>query len=349
MDDLRVAIIGYGLAGSVFHAPLIDSTSGLAVTSVVTGNPQRAESARRAHPAAQVLPNVEELWARVPEHDVVVVAAANNAHVPLAAQALESGLAVIVDKPMAPSPEAALSLIERAEEGDLMLTPFHNRRWDSDQLTLRRLLGEGELGEVFRYESRFERWAPELGDKPWRDRASAAEGGGVLLDLGTHLVDQALALFGPVDRVHAEIAARRVPEADDDAFLDLAHRSGVRSHIAVSALTGAPGPRLRLLGTHGAYVVRDLDGQEDALRAGARPADAKWGVEPPERWGELARGAERTPVPSEPGNWPAFFEGVVAALRDGAPPPVDPRDAVAVLEVLAAARRSSEEGVVISL
>jgi scyllo-inositol 2-dehydrogenase (NADP+) len=349
MDDLRVAIIGYGLAGSVFHAPLIDSTSGLAVTSVVTGNPERAESARRAHPAAQVLPNVEELWARAPEHDLVVVAAANNAHVPLAAQALESGLAVIVDKPMAPSPEAALSLIKRAEERDLMLTPFHNRRWDSDQLTLRRLLGEGELGEVFRYESRFERWVPELGNKPWRDRAPAAEGGGILLDLGTHLVDQALVLFGPVERVYAEVAARRDPVADDDAFLDLTHRSGVRSHLIVSALTGAPGPRLTVLGTGGAYVVAELDGQEDRLRAGERPGKGEWGTEPLERWGVLARGEERAPVPSEPGNWPAFYAGVVSALRDGAPPPVDPRDAVAVLEVLAVARGSSEEGVAINL
>jgi predicted dehydrogenase len=349
MDDLRVAIIGYGLAGSVFHGPLIDSTPGLSVTSVVTSNAERAAAARRAHPVAEVLASAEELWATAAEHDLVVVAAANDVHVPLAERALESGLAVVVDKPMAPAPDQARALMARAESLGLMLTPFHNRRWDADQLTLRRLLAEGQLGDAFRLESRFERWVPELGGKPWRDRAAASEGGGIVLDLGTHLVDQAIVLFGPVERVYAEIASRRGTPADDDAFLDLTHRSGVRSHLIVSALVGAPGPRLRALGTGGSYVVAQLDGQEDALRAGARPGNGEWGAEPPDRWGSLMRGDDRTPVRSEPGNWPAFYAGVVAALREGAPPPVDPRDAVTVLEVLEAARRSSEEGVTIGV
>ena len=349
MDELRVAIIGYGLGGSVFHGPLIDSTPGLAVAAVVTSNPERAASARATHPDADLVASVDELWGRASGHDLVVVTAANDAHVLLAERALESGLPVVVDKPLAPTAAEARRLIERAEEAGRMLTVFHNRRWDSDQLTLRRLLAAGELGDVFRVESRFERWVPEFGSKPWRDRNPATEGGGVLLDLGTHLVDQALALFGPVERVHAQVASLRGAPADDDAFVALSHGSGVRSHITVSMMTGAAGPRLRVNGTRGGFVVEGLDGQEDALRAGARPGAGEWGVEPPERWGAVVRGDDRTRVASEPGNWPAFYAAVVAALRDGAPPPVDPRDAVAVLEVLEAARRSSETGTAVSL
>jgi predicted dehydrogenase len=294
-----------------------------------------------------VVPTAEEAWATEP--DVVVVAAPNHLHVPLARAALDHGAAVVVDKPLAPTAQEGRALVEHARERGLLLTAFHNRRWDSDQLTLRRLMAAGELGDVHRFESRFERWRPELGPeaKEWRDLAGAAAGG-VLLDLGTHLVDQALALFGPVARVHAEVESRR-GGADDDVFLALRHRDGAIAHLWASAVAGAPGPRLRVLGSRGAYRVEELDGQEDALAAGARPGHGDWGVEPPERWGRLVRGEESTPVPSEPGNWPAFYATLERALRTGGPPPVDPADAVAGLEVLDAARHSAATGTTVEL
>jgi predicted dehydrogenase len=349
MADLKGAIIGYGLAGANFHAPLIRSTPGLAVSTVVTRDRGRREQALRANPDARVVPSPDDLWERAEEHDFVVVAAANAAHASLARDALDAGLAVVVDKPLAPTAAEAASLVEHADERGGMLTVFQNRRWDSDQLTLGKLIGEGELGDVFRHESRFERWRPELREDAWRESAGPAEGGGVLLDLGSHLVDQVLQLYGPATHVYAEVDNRRGAAGDDDAFLALRHRSAT-SHLWMSAVTAASGPRLRVLGTLGAYVVERLDGQEDALRSGHRPDDSgTWGIEPESSWGRLVRGDHSEAVPSERGAWPAFYLAFERSLREGGPPPVDPRDAVATLEVLDGARQSAVKRDVVSL
>jgi predicted dehydrogenase len=341
-SELRGAVIGYGLAGSVFHTPLIASTPGLTVSTVVTGNPQRQAEARQAYPDSQVVSDPAEVFDHASEHDFVVVAAPNDVHVELTRRALDAGLPAVVDKPLAPTAAEARSLVERAEELGVLITVFMNRRWDSDQLTLRRLLGEGKLGEVLRYESRLERWRPALSErKPWREVSSPEDGGGVLLDLGSHLVDQAIELFGPVVRVYAEVDGRR-GGADDDAFLALEHGSGIRSHLWASLLAAVPGPRLRVLGDRAAYVVNDVDGQEDALRSGARPTgDEAWGTEPPERWGRLVTEEKSEAIATVRGNWPRFYTGLERSLREGSPAPVDPWDAVSGLEVLDAARRSA--------
>jgi scyllo-inositol 2-dehydrogenase (NADP+) len=344
VSDLRAAIIGYGLAGSVFHAPLIASTPGMAVASIVTANPERSAQAARDHPGAAVVPDVDEVLSPASEHDFAVIATPNESHAPLALRALDAGLAVVVDKPLAPGAAQARELVEHAEGLGLPLTVYLNRRWDSDQLTLRRLLEQGDLGTVLRHESRFERWLPQLRGHKWSEHTPPERGGGVLIDLGPHLVDQALQLFGPVVSVYAEIASPRGGAADDDAFLALNHASGTRSHLWTSAFTAAPGPRRRVLGDRAAFVVTDLDGQEDALRAGRRPGDGPgWGTEPPERWGRLVAGTQAEPVESSHGDWPAFYTGLWRALRSEGPLPVDPWDAVAGLEVLDAARRSAAE------
>jgi scyllo-inositol 2-dehydrogenase (NADP+) len=332
---LRAALIGFGLAGSVFHAPLIAATPRMALTTVVTANRSRAERARRQYPGVRIEARAEAVWQRAGEHDFVVIATPNDSHVELASRAIESGLDVVVDKPLAPTSGEARRLIEHSERRGAALTVFHNRRWDSDQLTLRRLVGEGALGEVYRYESRFERWRPELREDAWREKTARQEGGGVLLDLGTHLVDQALVLFGPVGQVYGEVDPRRGGPADDDVFLALHHTSGVRSHLWATAVAGASGPRLRVLGSRAAFVVQGLDGQEDALRAGLRPGGAGgWGAESAASWGRLVRGDESEPVPSAAGAWPRFYEELAGALQGEGPPPVDPWDAVRVLEVL---------------
>jgi scyllo-inositol 2-dehydrogenase (NADP+) len=216
MSDLRGAIIGYGLAGSVFHAPLISATEGLAVATVVTADGRRREQALRDHPGVHLAPTADELWARSNELDFVVVAAPNAAHAALARRALDAGLPVVVDKPLAPTAAEARDVVKHAESRGVMLTVFQNRRWDSDQRTLRRLLSEGALGDVLRFESRFERWRPQLRADAWREAAGPAEGGGVLIDLGAHLVDQALCLFGPATHVYGEIENRRCASGDDD-------------------------------------------------------------------------------------------------------------------------------------
>lgn len=340
--DLRVGLIGFGLAGSVFHAPLITATPGLGLATVITADPRRSDRARREHPAARVEPDPAAIWERASNHDLVVIATANDAHVELASRALDAGLATVVDKPLAPTSAEARRLVAHAERRGLALTVFQNRRWDSDQLTLRRLLDEGALGEVHRFESRFERWRPSPRPDAWRERTTPAQGGGVLLDLGAHLVDQALCLFGPAAAVHGEVAARRGGAADDDAFIAISHRSGVESHLWASSVAAAPGPRLRVLGSEAAYVVESVDGQEQALAAAGRPEPGvDWGLEPPERWGRLVRGDRFEAVPSERGDWPRFYAELEAALRTGRPLPVDPRDAVAALDVLERARAST--------
>jgi scyllo-inositol 2-dehydrogenase (NADP+) len=350
MAQLRGAVIGYGLAGSVFHAPLIATTPGLTVSTIVTGNPQRQAGARQAYPDSQVVSDPAEVFEHASEHDFVVVATPNDVHVELTRRALDAGLPVVVDKPLALTAAEARSVVERAEELGVLITVFMNRRWDSDQLTLRRLLDEGKLGEVLRYESRLERWRPALSErKPWREVSSPEAGGGVLLDLGSHLVDQAIAVFGTVVRVYAELESRR-GGADDDAFLALEHRSGARSHLWASLLAAAPGPRLRVLGDRAAYVIADVDGQEDALRSGARPSgDETWGTEPRGRWGRLITAETSEAVASERGDWPRFYVGLERALREGSPAPVDPWAAVAGLEVLDAARRSAATATVVAV
>ena len=333
--DLRAGLIGFGLAGSVFHAPLIASTTGIALSTIVTSDSERAGRARREHPDAKVEESADAVIDHPEDHDVVVVATRNDSHVALATAAIDAGLTVVVDKPLAPTSVQARELVDHAAGQGVGLSVFHNRRWDSDQLTLRRLITEGRLGEVYRYESRFERWRPQLREEAWRDTDTPERGGGVLLDIGTHLVDQALALFGPVADAQGDVEHRRGGPADDDAYLCLAHESGARSHLWASSVTADPGPRLRVLGSEAAFVVESLDGQEEALAAGRWPgASGEWGAEPEERWGRLVRGEESEPVRPEDGDWPAFYRGLVEALRGDGPMPVDPADAVQVLEIL---------------
>ncbi|MEV4555441.1 Gfo/Idh/MocA family oxidoreductase [Kitasatospora sp. NPDC049285] len=339
---LRVGLVGFGLAGAAFHAPLIATTPGLRLHSVVTASADRREQLRREHPQARALDSVDQLLAEAAELDLVVVASPNRTHLPVARAALEAGLPVVVDKPVAATAAEAAALADFAAERGLLLTVFQNRRWDADFRTVRALLAEDALGEVHRFESRFERWRPEVGDG-WRESADPADAGGILYDLGSHLVDQALTLFGPVREVYAEVDARRPGAAvDDDAFLALTHASGTRSHLWMSALAGQLGPRLRVLGSRSAYTVHGLDPQEAALRSGGRPGPG-WGEVPESARGLLGADDAAAPHPSLPGDYPAFYAAVARALHDGGPAPVDPYDAVAALTVLEAARRSATE------
>jgi predicted dehydrogenase len=339
---LRVGLIGYGLAGSAFHAPLIATTPGLRLDSVVTANPDRRAQLAREHPSAQAVDSIEQLLDGAADLDLVVVASPNDTHSPAARAALEAGLPVVVDKPLAATAADVRDLIALAEARGLLLTVFQNRRWDSDFLTAQHLITHGALGTVHRYESRFERWRPEI--KPgWRESADPAKAGGILNDLGSHLVDQALHLFGPATHVYAEVDTLRPAAAtDDDAFIALAHATGVHSHLWMSALTANLGPRLRILGNRAAYTVQNLDPQEAALRAGQLPGPG-WGAPPESDWGKLGTPEEPRPYPSIPGNYPAFYTGVAATLREGAPAPVDPHDALATLTILELARRSAAE------
>jgi len=346
---LRVGLLGYGLAGRVFHAPLIRACPGLALAAVVTRDPERRAALAAACPEAAALETPDELWARAAELDLVVVATPNRSHAPLARAALTAGLPVVIDKPIAPSAAEARELSALARARGLLCTVFQNRRWDGDFLTVRKLLAEDALGPVRRFESRFERFSPT--PRPgWRESGDPAEAGGQLYDLGAHLIDQALQLFGPARAVYAELDRRRPGVAvDDDAFVALIHASGTRSHLWMSKVAAQRGPRFRVLGERAAFTKHGLDGQEPTLAVGGVPGSPGWGEEPPERWGQLGEDGAARPVATEPGAYLRFYEAVAAALRAGGPPPVDPEDAAAALDVIEAARASAERGQVIEL
>jgi len=347
--QFRVGLIGFGLGGAFFHAPFIQATPGLALSHVVTANAQRRAQALKDIPGVEVLPGPDALWAKAADLDLVVISTPNRSHAPLALQALSLGLAVVIDKPFALSAEEAQQVIDLAYAKKRPVSAYHIRRWDSECLTLQGLMARGELGHILRFESRLDRWrpAPKGG---WKERGVAEEGGGLLYDIGSHLIDQALYLFGPVTEVYAELDQRRkTVESDDDVFIALTHQSGVRSHLWTSCLSAQPGPRMRVMGDRGAFVKQSGDIQEAALRAGERPNRPGWGEEPPDRWGILSDGTRPRAIRSEPGAYQDFYAGMVRCLRDGAPPPVDPQDAVLGLEIIAAARRSAAEKRIVTL
>ena len=343
-SPLRVAVVGYGLAGRVFHGPLIAAEPGMDVAAVVTGDPERAAAAEADHPGATVLPSADALWNDPGPFDLVVIAAANRAHVPLTRAAIAAGLPVVVDKPLAPDAAQARALVDDAAHAGVMLTVFQNRRWDADLLTARRLLAEGAVGRPVRFLSRFDRWRPAVNRAAWRERPDHDDAGGLLMDLGSHLIDQAILLFGPPVEVRGEVdRTRSGAGVDDDVFVSLLHEGGVRSHLGATMLGALPGPRMRLTGLAGEWEVRGLDPQEAALRDGARPTDPGFGVVPEDGWGVLSDGGPPRPVPSARGDYRAFYAGVARALREGVPPPVDPRDAVRVLQVIDAVRAEGSD------
>jgi predicted dehydrogenase len=344
-QPLRVGIVGYGLAGRVFHGALLAADPAWQVDAVVTRDPDRSAQVADAHPGAQVVASVDELWGR--DLDLVVVATPNDTHVETATRALRAGVAVVVDKPLATSSADARALVELAETLGRPLTVYQNRRWDGDFLTASRLAASGDLGEVHTVESRFEPWKLE-NRAGWKRRATAADGGGILFDLGPHLVDQASVLLGPVLTVHAEITTRRPGgSADDDVFLSLGHEGGRRSRLTMSHVAAVPGPRFRVLGSSGAYEVHGLDPQEAQLASGVAPTDPAYGVDETARRGVVITDGSRRDQPTDGGRYPDFYSQLARALRGDGELPVDPWDAVRGLEVIEAARRSADEGRVV--
>jgi predicted dehydrogenase len=353
-DAVRVALVGYGLAGSVFHAPLIAYTEGLEIAAIATRDPARQAAAQADFAEALIVDDVTNIWSNADDYDLVVIATPNSSHAPLAMAALESGLNVVVDKPMAVSVADCEQLVTASRENKRLLSVFQNRRWDGDFLTVSLLVRSNNLGSINRFESRFERWRPVPRSNSWRETGTLDEGAGLLYDLGSHLIDQALTLFGEPITVYAEMDARRDGvDTDDDCFVALTFADGVRAHLWASAIARNPGCRFRLCGMKGTFEKRGLDPQEDALRAGRRPNSTNWGAEPSELWGSIC--GERDGLNYEGrvetlrGDYPAFYNQMRDAIVHGAPVPVDPADGILTLRVIEAARRSAEEGVVVDL
>jgi predicted dehydrogenase len=342
VTPLRIGLVGYGFGGRYFHAPLIASAPACEFLGVVTNSSVRRKAFAAEFPGMATFDSLEQLAGAGAE--AVTISTPASTHIELTQQALRLGLAVVCDKPFALDAASARETVLLSEQLKLPLTVYQNRRWDSDFLTVRRALADGVLGDPVRFESRFERFAPDPGPP--------ASGGGTLRDFGSHLVDQALVLFGPARSVSAEMHTGEGPEAvDDDVFVAITHAGGVHSQIWGSWRQNAPGPRYRVTGTAATYiVVPDLESQEHLLVAGQSPATyADWGVEPEDRWGRVFRDGTSELLRSERGAWDTFYPAFAAAVRGAGPVPVHPWDAVATAQVLDAARESARGGQVVRL
>jgi scyllo-inositol 2-dehydrogenase (NADP+) len=332
---MRVGLIGYGLAGKVFHAPLLQG-AGFQVAAIASRSLERRGQAHRDFPLATILSSAEELVAE--DLDLVVVASTNQVHVEHARLAIDAGIPVVVDKPMALDKYQTEELFNYASLRSVPITVFFNRIWDSDTLTIAELIKSGEIGEIFRHESRFERFRPDANPQSWREQLPITEGGGLLLDLQTHLVSIALHLFGPADLHFASLRNIR-GNSDDDVVLVLGHSSGVDSYLSVSAISGAPGPRLRLSGSKASLIARELDPQEDLLRSGNRPTETGW-LESAAVTSEfrIHKGGDSFAYQGRPGNYVEFYRLVKEAIATSSAMPISSEFAIEVARILDQAR-----------
>ncbi|AYZ66899.1 oxidoreductase [Burkholderia multivorans] len=336
---LRIGLMGFGFAGATFHAPVIAASGRTQVAAIATGQPDRA---RAAYPDARIVADLDALLA-LDDIECVVIATPNDTHFPLARQVLDAGRHVVVDKPVTLTSDEALALARLANARSRVFAPFHNRRWDGDFLTVRRIVESGELGRITCVTSHFDRFRPQVRVR-WREEA--ARGGGLLLDLGPHLIDQALALFGLPDTVSATVKTRR----DNGSAPDFVHvqlgypDKDVALHA--SALSAIEPARFTLHGTRGSYQKFGLDTQEDQLKAGLTPDDVEFGGGNPPGVLRVLDGDVETerPVPTLDGQYAEFYRALAAAIREGAPFPVTPQDAVDVMTIIELAAQSEHEG-----
>jgi len=336
-----VGLAGFGSSGQGIHAPLVQQ-AGMTIAAVSTANPQRAAQVRREVPGARVVVDLDALLA-VAGLDLIVLATPSGQHAAQARQCIDAGIAVVVDKPLATDATQAFGIVAAARAAGVVLTVFQNRRFDAEHVAAREAVASGRLGEVFRHEFRWERWRPTPKDR-WRENASAADGGGILLDLHTHMIDAAVDLFGPIDTVYAEVAARTTA-AEDDAFLACRHVCGVVSHLGATSVSAAPGPRVRILGLRGAFLLNQFEDDGSGIYPDLADADAA-------RCGWIYVGAHRTPVSRPAAGQVDFYRQVHRALGTADPQatmPVDPYDAVHTLAVVDAARASAAQAAVVQV
>ncbi|MFZ1181690.1 MAG: oxidoreductase [Herbaspirillum sp.] len=335
---LKLGLIGYGFAGSTFHAPVIEHSGRTTVAAIATSQAARAQA---DYPQVQIVPDLAALIAR-DDIPCIVIATPNDSHFELAQCVLRAGKHVVIDKPVTLSSADTRTLAELAQQRGLLFAPFHNRRWDGDFMSVCALIAEDRLGRVTHYESHFDRFRP-LVPKRWRE--AAAHGGGLLFDLGPHLIDQALVLFGAPHSLSATLRQQRDhAQVPDYVHLQL-HYADKEVILHASALTALPPPRFTVHGTRGSYVIAGLDVQEDQLKAGLRPGDAGFGKNPDGFLREVDGGSEaQAACATQDGDYAGFYCALADTLLDGAPFPVPADDAVDVMTLIELAMRSDAEG-----
>lgn len=337
---IRTGLVGFGLAGRVFHAPLLASVEGYELVSVVE---RSTSQAGKRYPGVTTLRSLEEMLSD-DSLRLIVIATPNETHFAMARTALEAGKNVVIDKPMAVHAAEIAELDVLAKAKGLLAVPFHNRRWDSDFLTLRRLIVEGSLGRLVHLESRMDRWNPGAPRRPWKNEP---EQGGLLVDLGTHLVDQALVLFGKPLGVSAEVERERDGEGANDSFTVRLRYAGHRVTLGANMLSSIPGFRYSLRGTKGSFRKHGVDPQEAVLGKITRIDTPNWGYEPVSEWGmkhiDLDGGIDTETVESVPGDYRQFYARLREALDGRGAAPVAPVEAWRVARVLEWARQSAAE------
>jgi scyllo-inositol 2-dehydrogenase (NADP+) len=339
-EIIPVGLVGFGMAGRTFHAPVIRAVPGLSLTAVVQ---RTGDSARETYPDVRVLRDVDQLLADESIR-LIVIATPNDSHYPLAKKCLLAGRHVVVDKPFTITSREGRELDELARAENRVLSVHQNRRWDGDFLTVRKLIASGTLGRLAQFESHYDRYRPALRPGAWREAASP--GSGILYDLGPHLVDQALTLFGQPEAIAADVRMERDGAVVDDAFDILLRFRKLTVLLRATMLACAPGPRFVLNGTLGSYVKYGTDPQEEALKAGGRPGEPGWGEEDPSHWGTLtlaeASGTVSRAIPTEPGDYRAFYANVRDAIDGKAPLAVTADQATRVVRLLEMARDSAK-------
>jgi scyllo-inositol 2-dehydrogenase (NADP+) len=334
---IRTGVIGYGLGGMAFHAPLVDAVPELELVAIATS---RGGEVHARYPQVRV--SSPEALIGDPDIALVVISTPNDSHYPLARAALEAGKHVVIDKPFTNHVVEGEALVSLAARKRLVLSAFHNRRWDADFLTVKKLLAGGRLGEVMLAELRWDRFRPEV-TTAWRDVPEA--GSGILADLGPHLLDQALQLFGMPEALTADIAVQRDDARTDDYYEITLHYGQRRVIVSSSRLVIAARPRFALHGKAGNFVKYGLDPQEPWMRAGRSAAEAGYGVEDPAQYGMLTLAdGTREAVPSEVGDYRRYYSGIGQAIASGAAAPVTAEDAVTGLRLIELARESAREG-----
>lgn len=339
---IRVGLVGFGMAGRVFHAPLISSVDGLELAAVVE---RSKDNAAERYPGITTYRSVDELLADA-SIKLIVVATPNSSHFPIAMQALEAAKSVVVDKPVALTSAEIKQLTELAGGIGLHLFPFHNRRFDSDFQTIHKLINDHSLGRLVHFESFFDRWRPGISTRAWKEEIGE---GGILLDLGTHLVDEALMLFGLPSSLGAEISRERDSDGSNDSFtIRLHYLTGFSATLGANCLSTLARPRVHLRGTRGNYWKWGLDSQEEALNKITKITDPNWGKEPEEKWGTLSievdGNIETRKVPSAVGDYRHFYEAVRDVLTGkSTAAPSTPAEAWRVARILEWAKQSSEQ------
>lgn len=341
MKTVNTGIAGYGNGGRLFNATILDSVDGFRVTKIMTSNETKIASAKEDFPEAKVVSKFTDLI-KDPSINLVVITTPNHSHLDLAKKALKAGKHVVVEKPFTATVEEADELIALASKNNLILSVNHNRRWDSDFLTVKKVVEGKKLGEIVDYESHFDRFRNEVANGWKEDKGNA--GSGILYDLGSHLIDQALTLFGPPKEIYADLRKQRKNAEVPDNFEVLLYYPRMKATLKASSLVKIKGPTYSVHGAKGSFVKYGIDSQEEMLKSGLQPrGNWGWGQESQDIWGKLDVLEETETIESEVGDYRKFYENIHTAITTNAELEVKPEQAREVIRVIELAMKSSSE------